>query len=190
MTKTELYKMDRLRKAVLNQEYIVDGNVYIGNPGGNVTFLRPVDVSNFVDKNRKINGQTLEQDIYINTFADDDSSNYNTGEYVAGAAIGSPIVVALIGGLIYPFDITDETHYGKAIGVSLVTGAIGDTVIVALGGEVETGTIMFTAGNAYYIGATSYLTDTPPTNGILQLIAVAKTTSIIVIEIQQPIIQT
>ncbi len=41
ITKDKLYKLDRLRQGVLNQEYLVDGkDVYVGNPYGNITFLR------------------------------------------------------------------------------------------------------------------------------------------------------
>lgn len=41
ITKDKLYKLDRLRQGVLNQEYLVDGkDIYIGNPYGNITFLR------------------------------------------------------------------------------------------------------------------------------------------------------
>lgn len=41
ITKEQLYKLDRLRQGVPNQEYLVDGkDVYIGNPYKNITFLR------------------------------------------------------------------------------------------------------------------------------------------------------
>lgn len=41
ITKDKLYKLDRLRQGVPNQEYLVDGkDIYIGNPYGNITFLK------------------------------------------------------------------------------------------------------------------------------------------------------
>ena len=188
LTKEELYKLERTQKAIRGQRYEVDGDIYEGNPYGRVRFISKGSSASI---DVKVNGQTLNKDIVIPIPLpiNDDSANYVEGEYIAGTTISSPIAVALIGNEIFPFDITDENHYGKLIGVSLTAGLAGTTIIVALQGEAETGSIIFTEGETYFIGATSYLTNIAPTVGIYQIVAVAKTTSKILINIQQPIIQ-
>lgn len=187
LTKDELYKLERNQKAIRGQKYEVDGDIYEGNPYGRVRFISKgsntsIDV--------KINGQSLDKDIVIPIPLpiNDDSANYVEGEYIAGATIASPIAVALIGNEIFPFDITNENHYGKLIGVSLTAGLVGTAIIVALQGEAETGSTIFTEGETYYIGVSSYLTNVVPAAGIYQIVAVAKTTSKLIINIQQPII--
>lgn len=186
LTKSELYKLERTQKAKEGELYQVDNDLYEGNPYGRVRFIQKIDT--VVTKSIKINGQVANKDITIPL--EDDSSNYVVSEFLSGEPLNSPTLMVLIGGSVFTFDYTDSSHYGKVIGVNLnsVSNA-GEKVIVALSGEVETGTNLFVAGNIYFGGASGFLTDTPPTTGILQLIATAVTNTKIIIDIQQPIIQ-
>jgi hypothetical protein len=97
---------------------------------------------------------------------------------LAGESISSQMVVILdTDNKIYKYDITDPSHYGKCIGISKTAASINTNITVSLvGSEITSAGSGWLVGETYFVSATSLLTVTPPTTGILKRIALGTAT--------------
>ena len=86
-----------------------------------------------------------------------------------------------IDGKVYPFDITDESHYDKYIGIAENATVQDDICTVVINGEVKTLGIGWLPGIPYYITNTSFLSNIPPTVGIIKQVGVGINTDTILI---------
>lgn len=145
------YKVDQLpTKGEPNSRYYV--------PNGNGT-----DIDEYItDKKglfRKVNPISLTGTIKKN--------------FIAGVVInGGKALIMDIDGKVYPFDITDETHYDKYVGIAETAAIQDDICTVVTSGEVKTLGTEWLAGIPYYITSTSFLSSTPPTSGVIKHVGV------------------
>lgn len=109
--------------------------------------------------------------------------------YQAGEQITSLMGVALINGQAVKFNITDEAHYEKCIGIATQSVVFGETVNVVREGKYQNSGLILVQGDEYYINSLSELTNVPPTTGILQPIGIAIETDTLLIKIQDSTIQ-
>ena len=129
----------------------------------------------------------------VDEFITDKTGNYHkvnpissTGavkkNFITGIVInGGKAVIMEIDGKIYPFDITNETHYDKYIGIAESSAIENDVCTVVLNGEIKTIGTGWLAGIPYYIASTSFLSSTPPSTGIIKQIGVGISTDTILI---------
>src|SRR5688572_17701912 len=83
--------------------------------------------------------------------------------FTAGAVInGGKAVMIDTDGKIYPFDITNNYHFDKFIGIAETAALIGNPCVVVTQGEIQSVGAGWTPGVAYYIGASGILTNIPP----------------------------
>lgn len=102
--------------------------------------------------------------------------------FIAGTIInGGKAVVMDTDGKIYPFNIANDSHYDKYVGVAETAALQDDICTVVINGEVKTLGSGWLTGTPYYIASTSFLTDTPPTVGIVKQIGVGIATDTILI---------
>jgi len=135
------------------------------------------------------NGNGTDVDLYIT----DLSGNYHKvnptsstsavkKNFITGAVInGGKAVIMDIDGKIYPFDITNESHYDKYVGVAESSSIENDVCTIVLNGEIKTIGTGWLAGIPYYIASTSFLSNIPPSTGIIKQIGVGISTDTILI---------
>lgn len=92
---------------------------------------------------------------------------------IAGEVLSASMVVMLAADdKVYKFNIANNAHYGKAIGVTKTSAGVGATVeLVAFPNEHMDVGSGWAAGTSYFISATSLLTSTPPSSGICKNVA-------------------
>lgn len=73
---------------------------------------------------------------------------------------------------VYKFDINNPSHAGKFVGMSDRAVVQNESCPVTVTGVYENDMIGYVPGTRYYISATSILTSTPPTTGILHCVGV------------------
>lgn len=105
---------------------------------------------------------------------------------VSGMAISAHRAIVVIGNKVYHFDKDNVTHYNKCIGFSIQSVNINTLVEVAIDGVIDTG-ISLLDGALYYAGVDGFLTITAPTTGIVQGVAIAVSTSKLLVKISHPI---
>jgi len=104
----------------------------------------------------------------------------------AGEAISDKRPVVVIDGLAYAADNTDPTHNGKVVGISDGAASQGaDVTIKTDGARLENNTWNWTGG-LLYVG-TGALTETVPTTGFSQSIAVAVASDALIVQVGPPI---
>jgi hypothetical protein len=104
----------------------------------------------------------------------------------AGEAISAKRPVVVIDDLAYTADNTDPTHNGKVIGISDGAVSQGDEVTIKTdGARLENNTWNWTGG-LLYVGAGA-LTETVPTTGFSQSIAVAVASDALIVQLGPPI---
>lgn len=145
------YKVDSLppKGAPNSRYYVPNGNgtdidEYITDKSGNFRKVNPISTVGTVKKN-----------------------------FIAGVIInGGKALIMDIDGKVYPFDITDESHYDKYVGIAETAANQDDICTVVINGEVKTLGSGWLVGIPYYIAATSFLSSTPPSTGIVKQIGV------------------
>lgn len=142
ITKDKLYKLDRLRQGIVNQEYLVDGkDIYIGNPYGNITFVSKY--TNSTSKDFKINGQNTNKNITIPTptvpVIDDTAYGVSWNTNLDGASKNA---------LYDKFEA--DTTYNAATYLTIANAA---STYLPLAGGTLTGNLLFSADNTKDIGA-------------------------------------
>lgn len=91
-----------------------------------------------------------------------------TGENIASGLA----VIIWTNNKIYKYDITNPNHIGLTCGVSKTSATTGNDIVVVLVGGVLTDVGSgWNSGLSYYISATSTLTTTAPTTGVIKKIA-------------------
>lgn len=154
------YKVDVLPpKGKPNSRYYVpngngtDIDEYITDKSGNFRKVNPISTTGTVKKN-----------------------------FIAGTIInGGKALIMDIDGKVYPFDITDESHYDRYVGVAETAANEDDICTVVINGEVKTLGTGWIPGVPYYITSTSFLSSTVPTIGIVKQIGVGISTDTILI---------
>lgn len=132
-----------------------------------------------LNKDGKINGP--------NTIV---NNNIGTGtfikrDFVTGAIInGGKAVWIDSDGLLYPFDITNSSQFGKCIGIAETSALLGETCSVVLSGESNLVGSGWIAGEVYYISSTGFLSTTPPTSGWCQIAGVGIDNEKICVDLQ------
>ena len=109
--------------------------------------------------------------------------------YTAGAAVSANVVVMIQDGAVYPFDYTDASSVGKAMGFSVTASAIGGGVLVQMGGEMIQDGWGLTANQTYFAGTGGNITFTAP-NGVVQKVGYATDANTLLIKMGEPIIDT
>jgi len=116
------------------------------------------------------------------------SSNILSG--TAGENIsGGTVVIIKNDALIYKYDITSEIDYGLTVGISKTAALATESIDIYISGiatEVGSG---WSAGEIYYISATSLPTTIFPTTGTVKIIGVGYSVDQILINNNLEIIQ-
>lgn len=110
----------------------------------------------------------------------------NTHAYTSGEVIsGDRIVYADASGDVFAAD-SGTTAAGSVVGMSRNAAAMGATVNVITAGRI-TGLAGLTPGAVYFVGSAGAITPTPPASGLLQRVGVALTTSVLVLQLGEPV---
>lgn len=109
------------------------------------------------------------------------------GTAIAGEVISADKVVILSGGKLYHADPTNIAHAGKVVGIASQSGAMGAPIMYQQAGEVPGGS--YTQDSFYFLGLNGALSTTQNASGAVfsQLIGYAKTTSVFVVQMGQPV---
>ena len=113
-----------------------------------------------------------------------------TQSYVSGEIIsGGMALISATDGKVYKYDITNEEHYGKFIGISKTSAILNASIEVYKVGDIaqEVGS-GWSDGQIYYISPTSLLTTIAPSTGTVVRIGVGVATDKIIINSSQEII--
>ncbi len=108
--------------------------------------------------------------------------------YTAGENISSGNVVMLTGGQVFKYDPTNELNYGKAIGIAKTAALTGATVNVVLSGSITVAGWGLTQDEIYYATGAGAVSTSPPGSGLIGMIGIAKDSSTMIIDIDEPII--
>ena len=192
MTLDEVNLINSKGTAVINKLYTaVDGarvqRYFIGVYGGRVKEIEdPKVIQGLNQKIQSIQDLVDSKDIGSGGAAD--TSEAVTKTFECGETISTGYAVALNSGLLYKFDISNTTYYGKCIGISNQTGNTGDNITVTLQGT-NTAVSGLTSGYQYISITPGVLTNTAPSVGIIQTVGVALNSTIIEVQIQKPYIK-
>jgi len=111
------------------------------------------------------------QDIVIHNNISTGGGSTVRRSFTAGAIInGGKAVWVDTDGLLYPFNITTTSQFGRCIGIAESSTVIGDSCSVVLSGESNLVGSGWVAGELYYISSTGFLSTTPPTSGWCQVV--------------------
>jgi len=108
-------------------------------------------------------------------------------EATAGEALGGHRAVAIVGNAAYHADKNTAAHRGLVRGITTGAAASTDTARIQVYGPMAEPSFAFTPGQPIFVGTDGHLTQTAPTSGWLQQVAVAETETRIFIDLQ-PII--
>lgn len=106
----------------------------------------------------------------------------------AGEALSGYVGAVLVSGGVFTFDNTNAAHLGTVRGVTTQSAASGAPVVVQVGGKLTNVGWALTVGRVY-LSATGQVTNSAPASGIMQPIGFAISSTIIVVEITNPIQQ-
>lgn len=105
-----------------------------------------------------------------------------------GEVIGGGFLVYLNGNLAFKFNQNDTSLYGLPVGITNQSGIIGDSVKIIVNGECnQMGGLI--PGLQYFAGNAGLNTNVVPSTGIVQPIGVAKTDTIMIVNLQKPYIK-
>lgn len=85
---------------------------------------------------------------------------------------GGRAVYLAADGKIYPFDITNSSHYDRFVGIAETSTVIGDYCTVVTHGVSTVVGSGWQMGIPYYIGANGFLSPNIPTVGLVKQIGV------------------
>lgn len=105
---------------------------------------------------------------------------------IAGAALNGGRLLMMVNGLVYYFDPTTESNYDRVVGFSTKATAIGEQVEILTEGPIEIGSLI--TDDTYWADLNGLITNSVPTSGILIRVGVAKSNSILEVNISEPII--
>lgn len=106
---------------------------------------------------------------------------------IAGAVINGHRAVVTDNGLARHADKDNLDHFGRVRGISANAAAKDATVRIQVFGPMAEPSFTFTPGQPIFVGTDGHLTQTAPTSGWLQQVAVAETATRIFIDLQPPI---
>jgi len=107
-------------------------------------------------------------------------------EETAGAALGGHRVVVRRAGVVEYADRTNAAHLGLVVGITRGAVGSGETTEVQVYGPMREASWTWTADLPIFVGTNGTLTQTPPTSGFSQQVAVAKNATDIFIDLQPP----
>ncbi len=107
----------------------------------------------------------------------------------SGGVNGYQVCMLALDGTARPADGFNPTHAGKVIGLANSTQAEGMPVIIQLAGEIENLAWHLVAGEVYYLVSGGEISSTPPDTGFVQRIGVAKNSTILVINLGEPVLR-
>lgn len=85
---------------------------------------------------------------------------------------GGMACVILSDGLAHKYDILNESHYGKTVGIAKTAAATATIFQLCIFGVIIESGAGWTAGNVYYVGSNGILTATAPTSGNIKIMGV------------------
>lgn len=109
-------------------------------------------------------------------------------EITAGEALGGHRVVIASNGEAFYADSTDTDDVGLVRGITVGAVSSGATATIQVYGPMIEPTWNWTPDLPIYFTSTGVLTQTIPTSGFLQQVAVAETATKIFIDLQTPIV--
>jgi hypothetical protein len=107
----------------------------------------------------------------------------------SGGVNGFQVCILALDGTVRPADGFNPTHAGRVIGLANSTQAKGIPAIIQLAGEIENLAWNLVAGEVYYLASGGEISLTPPDTGFVQRIGVAKTSTILVINLGEPVLR-
>ena len=87
-------------------------------------------------------------------------------DFVAGANLGGNRLVYILAGVVYHFDYTDISLWGKLLGFTKASATIGSTVTVVKAGKMVNPGWGLTPDTVYYADSNGLITATPPTSNL------------------------
>jgi len=107
----------------------------------------------------------------------------------SGGVNGYQVCMLALDGTARPADGFNPTHAGKVIGLANSTQAEGMPVIIQHARESEKLESHLVAGEVYYLVSGGEISSTPPDTGFVQRIGVAKNSTILVINLGEPVLR-
>ena len=104
----------------------------------------------------------------------------------SGGVNGFQVVYLASNGTARPADGTNQTHAGKVIGLTAAAQPEGVPATIQLAGEIENPVWHLTPGEVYFLVVGGEISMTPPESGFVQKIGVAKTSTVLVINLGEP----
>lgn len=104
----------------------------------------------------------------------------------SGGVNGFQVVYLASNGTARPADGTNRTHAGKVIGLTTAAQPEGVPATIQLAGEIENPVWHLTPGEVYFLVVGGEISMTPPESGFVQKIGVAKTSTVLVINLGEP----
>jgi hypothetical protein len=104
----------------------------------------------------------------------------------SGGVNGFQVVYLASNGTARPADGTNQTHAGKVIGLTTAAQPEGVPATIQLAGEIENPVWHLTPGEVYFLVVGGEISMTPPESGFVQKIGVAKTSTVLVINLGEP----
>lgn len=105
----------------------------------------------------------------------------------AAVPISGHMVVAATAAGVIPADSGNAALAGSVIGIATQSASAGAVLDVASAGQMTELSWAWTPGQPLYAGPTGVLTQTPPTSGFVQSVAVAETATTILVALGDPV---
>jgi hypothetical protein len=103
--------------------------------------------------------------------------------YIAGAIInGGKAVMIDVDKKVYPFDILNPYHYDKFLGIAETAASAGQPVVIVTNGPSNVIGTGWGPGVGYYIGFSGFLTNIPPSYGLVKQVAVGIDVNTIIVQ--------
>lgn len=106
----------------------------------------------------------------------------------AGVTVSANTAVAIVNGKIVPAQSGELVQVGNVLGVSQNGGAAGTVITVQQTGSMGLSSWNWTLGQPIFVGPNGPLTQTPPSSGFVQVVAIPLTPTSISIGLHAPII--
>jgi hypothetical protein len=129
------------------------------------------------------------QDALLWNYSDSDVIPSQFGEsFIAGEILGGQRVVAILSGLVYYFDPSNDSFIGRQLGMTDHAADATALVRVVMGGVMVNSGWGITQNAIYYAGALGTITSTIPTPpGVFQRIGIAVDSDTMKLEFSEPI---
>lgn len=109
-------------------------------------------------------------------------------EHQAGEVLGGHRVVVVIGNQAYYADNTNASHLHLIRGITIGATELSSLACIQIGGPLVEPSWNWTPGLPLYVSTNGMLTQTPPTAGFLQQVAIADTATRIFIDNYEPLV--